>query len=135
MKTIDLSYNETWELLDSFEIPLKTFHNKNMNDIEKIIFDLEEKMYSRKNVEQFRNQNSWYGYYTSDRDIKDVVETEDGKLIYKFYKRMVNGKDRIQYLKDLVDIIHKEHNELFENFNSLPEDIIEVIKNSFNKGY
>ena len=56
-------------------------------------------------------------------------------MIYKFYKRMVNGKDRIQYLKDLVDIIHKEHNELFENFNSLPEDIIEVIKNSFNKGY
>lgn len=136
MKTdIDLSYNETWELLDSFEIPLKTFHNKSMDDIQKIIYDFEDKMYSRKKVEKFRNQNSWLGYYTSDSDIKDVVEIENGKMICKFYKRMVNGKDRLQYLKDLVTFIHNEHKELFENFNSLPEDILKVINNSFNRGY
>lgn len=132
---IDLTYNETWELLDSFEIPLKTFHDKNIEDISKIIYELEEKMYSRKKVVKFRNQNPWYSYYTSDKDIKDVIETEDGKLIYKFYKRMVNGKDRLKYLKELVDVIHNEHKELFENFNSLPEDIVDVIKNSFNRGY
>ena len=48
---------------------------------------------------------------------------------------MVNGKDRLQYLKEIVDVIHKEYNELFRNFSSLPEDVLKVINHSFNKGY